>query len=87
MRLHDQWDIVVALPYLAMGIGLAWLAVTLIVRHSTRLHRDRRQKREEALRRAVGPAPWNDWLRAINERSQRDRLDIAQDRPRGKWRE
>ncbi len=87
MRLADHMEIVAALPYLAAGIGLVWLGMTLALRRAAHARLKRRLRREKAERRAGGPTPWNDWLRAINEQSQRDRIDTAQDRPRGKWRE
>lgn len=87
MRLHDQWDLMAALPYLAAGAGLVWLAVTLSLRQIGRLRHHRKQKRDKAARLAAGPTPWNDWLHEINQQSQRDRLDTVQDRSRGKWRE
>jgi hypothetical protein len=87
MRLHDQWDILAALPYLAAGFGLAWVGLTLALRQAARFRSQRKQKREDAARRASGPTPWNDWLREINAQSQQDRLDTVQGRARGKWRE
>ena len=82
MSIKDQWDLLAVLPFIAGIAGLAYVAVIGFGGTALRLRRKQKAREEAARRNAAAPAPWNAWLREINEgveRGKRDDVDNLRD--------
>jgi hypothetical protein len=75
MSLADQWEFLAALPYLAAAVGIGYITVAALGSRPRGLRRKEKQRQRRSESPTPDLKPWDEWLRDINERHSRTRID------------
>lgn len=75
MILSDDWTLVTALPLLAAAAGIAYASIVALGGQALRLRRREKKRIAQSESGASAEPPWTGWLREINAREARIRID------------